>query len=1420
MKQPNRKTERLLLLAVSGIIAFMFYNYYSNIKQELTNVNTSYDNHTTIQLQKGFDKAKLKQILHHGEYFMDNVYEQFLVDELSNKMNHTPRIANLGALNKKPFLVEAMKMKKNGGNWGEARYQASAIKLGLDDAFLAKRDSLLQHAGTVKQISNNSSGISISGSVKEYIKDAGRLDKLFGKDKKPVANVLVRLMEDISMLKRDTLRNRFLADSANTQEVLFKVDLDTIGNYLTNTYYARTDTNGYFAFTNLKKGKCYSVIPIAEGKEYGVLRGRANIEESATIDFIQKTHQLPLFDRYHFKRIKSDQLFTVRSPQEFIKNMRATFLLFLLGFWLFHIALSIKGKHYDQYVLPLLMLIIGIGLVVLYAIQNPLTDMDYVTDTAMLLSGLLVVFSGLVFVFNEKWASYIANIRIGNLWGIKPIARRQGWLAKEPRGYEWLILSFILMIALLLFGEGPEGSGVKVNLFGIQVSELSKFLILLFFAKYFTANFRYFRNIPSNRWLIKHSAFMLIGLGSLIGIYAVLGDLGPALVLSFTFLIIYAFAKGEFPQMIGAAILFVLSLYAISFITGGASLLLSIYAGVVLLTLAIYAIKTKRNESLFFIVVVISSFVVLENFTFIPQLKRLADRNSMFQDPWDNSLHGGDQVAQGIWSIDSGGLFGQGLGNGLSNVMPAYHTDMIFASIGEELGIITLLVLLSVFGLLFFRSMLIARRTGHSFFFFLINGIAIATLVQLAIIIGGSLGLMPLTGISVPFLSKGNVSLLLNAFAFLSIILLSQLKGKSKQMEHIKKHFDDMNISVLFTFVGVILLFAGTLFYYWWFNERDMIRPVKVLSKQGEWMQYYNPRIDIIKQELKAGNIYDRNGFLLATSDRKTFLDLETKLDSCDIDKSTFQKQKAGKPKRYYPYGEDLIYYLGDRNTGLVTNQNLGLVAEYRFADILYGIKSSIVRIKDTTSNEFREASYLPKEPKETVLRTYDYSAYIPYLKAGKNSNKIEEFNKENRDVTLSLDVKMNQMINKIIRDKTFIIEARSRKPANYKVSVVALDVETGEVLASAINPKPNKKDILKLNQIPSKYYSKLARVYFGYENMVADKDFGMFHRSVPGSTIKVIDALAYLSRDGADSAKVSYYVGGLEEIIDRKVDNNGKPYEAIEPSNKNVDMKLAIVKSSNVYFIRLLNEKEFHPELFKLHQSVGINLFNKGGYYLEPDKNYNEKKITQEWITGVMQNKGLNYNNPEFKGNRKRYLQSHYSFMAWGQEPVKATPLQMARLYGAIAMDGELQSLNFVKVLGEKQQFNDDKKHLIEDNNKVNSKEVANTIEIAMKEQSKKRTKATNVLHYGKTGSPERVQYKYDTKKKIIIKKDKYGKPLRVTDAWYVCYIKDTKTGRPIAFATRIEGIGNSYYAVQLWQKIANGIKTIYFKEQSKNKK
>ncbi|ULT40771.1 hypothetical protein KRR40_39460 [Niabella defluvii] len=156
------------------------------------------------------------------------------------------------------------------------------------------------------------------------------------------------------------------------------------------------------------------------------------------------------------------------------------------------------------------------------------------------------------------------------------------------------------MLLLAVFGTGPEGSGVKVNLFGFQVSELAKYLMVVFFAAYFTVNAGYFRNIPDNRWLTKNNLLMFGLFLFLLAIYAVLGDLGPAVVLCLTFLFFYSFAKNEFLEMIVAgAVLGIVLLIAGKFLNTAEYNYLPWIALLACAGSLGYAVLKKKHESVF-----------------------------------------------------------------------------------------------------------------------------------------------------------------------------------------------------------------------------------------------------------------------------------------------------------------------------------------------------------------------------------------------------------------------------------------------------------------------------------------------------------------------------------------------------------------------------------------------------------------------------------------------------------------------------------------------------------------------------------------------------------------------------------------------------------------------------------------------------
>lgn len=1356
------------MLVVSCAIASLAISYFANISPTMKEVESAYAEGTVINLDANFDPEKLKKLLSKGDYFADTQYENYVSWKLKEKLNESNGyISNLGALNKRDFKVQADELKRQGGELGKLRYLHSAVELGIDE--LPEASQIAQFT-SVKETSNNNSRIKISGRIKNS-------------DGKPVSDVVVRLSEELPLTVKDSITNAYIK-SASIEE-LQSIDLDKVVKL--KSFYAKTDSKGRYEFKNLVKGKNYSVIPIRTSKEYGTLQGNAEIQKSARHDFTEKEHKLSLFEPAVYLRIKKDKILTVRTPAVFKKDFTKSYLLFFVGFWLFFLSLFLKNKKTDPFILPLLMLLSGIGMTVLFSIQDPLRDLNYGASIGWVVMVVMVLFSLLNVFLDEKKilkaSRYSFSRTLHNKRQLPKIISEQITPNKQSRGYMWFILSIGLIFLLWIFGTGPEGSGVKVNLFGFQVSELAKFLMIAFFAKYFTANHEYFREIPNNAYLFRNYFFrMAILFVLLIALYLVgVGDQGPAIVLCITFLVFYSFAKNEFLNMVLAGIVYAMMLIALSKWLKVSSIATTLFALASLVAISIYSFRAKKNESMAFIVLLMSSFILLSHFP-ADFSERLADRNSMFSNIWDNHLHGGDQVAQGVWALNSGGMFGQGLGQGFANVMPAYHTDMIFESIGEEIGIISLIIILILFGMLFYRSMLIARRTGKLFLFYFINGVALVTLVQLGIIVAGSLGIMPLTGISVPFLSKGNVGLAMNLAFFLLIIILSQIKGEKHETKFIRENFDNVNAYSLLTFIGITVLFTGTLIFYTYRADLQIAKPVKTLSRQNEWIYSYNPRIAIFADKLKSGDIFDRNGLLLATDSRDEFIRSKTSSEEALADMQQFNSQRIKNQKRYYPFSDDLIFWLGNRNNNAMSNENSGYVAEFRLLSKLRGFDTKTSNVVKASSEEYRESYFLPKQTKESDLILYDYSYFIPFIKAGANSKLINAHNaRTDMNVSLTLDARLHQQLNSIIRTEEY-------KP--YKISVVAIKTDNGDVLASAQNPAPKLSDIKKVSKINPKYYHKLFVANFGYNAFVADRDYAMFNRSVPGSTVKFIDALAYMQRKGTEGAKKTYHISAMERI--RQTGNEMDP-------TGTVNMRTAVVNSSNNYFISLMNDETLHPELFHLYNTVGINIANIGGFYIKKPVNYNDIYFEDLWYRRIEPGKNL-FNSPKFKGTRDRFLKSDYSWIAWGQGPVEATPMQMARLMGAIANNGKLYENNFIL----KAPNDTTVPPMVE--NLENKEGINALLATFLKEQSANISANTGITIYGKTGSPERMEWYYDTK-------NKKTRMRKTTDGWFVFFINNSKyDGSPIAFAIRIEGKGGSSNAKEIARKILDRTKQLYF--------
>jgi cell division protein FtsW (lipid II flippase) len=307
---------------------------------------------------------------------------------------------------------------------------------------------------------------------------------------------------------------------------------------------------------------------------------------------------------------------------------------------------------------------------------------------------------------------------------------RMRWL-KHYR-YSWLLLGLLLVVVAAVFGVERNGARLWLSfgVFQIQPVELLKILLVVYLATY----------------LDEHRD--LIGLGS--------SQLGPLRLPPLPYLVPLLLMWG-----------LTIGLIVVQKDLGAALLFFTIF-------LAMLYLLTGR---LSYVLVGLLAFGLGASALY-PLFSHVRVRVDAWRDPWRDPFGTGYQMVQALYSLASGGFAGAGLGQGDPTTVPESHTDFVFTAIGEELGLAGALGLLLCYALLALRGYQIALRARDGFQQLLAAGLTTAIVAQALIITGGTTGLIPLTGITLPFVSYGGSSTLVN-FAMIGILLRISAPHKS-----------------------------------------------------------------------------------------------------------------------------------------------------------------------------------------------------------------------------------------------------------------------------------------------------------------------------------------------------------------------------------------------------------------------------------------------------------------------------------------------------------------------------------------------------------------------------------------------------------------------------------------------------------------
>ncbi len=262
-----------------------------------------------------------------------------------------------------------------------------------------------------------------------------------------------------------------------------------------------------------------------------------------------------------------------------------------------------------------------------------------------------------------------------------------------------MVLGIVALILPLAFGEWNSGAKNWVSLpyvGSFQPSELVKLSLVLALAYYFSAHRTVLQMMPA-----------ILFAGACLLLLMLQRDLGTALIYYATTLVMFYVACGNVP------------------LTG-----LGLCGGV--------------------------GAAVLGYRMFAHVKVRVA----MWRNPWSDPYDKGYQIIQALLAIGSGGLFGVGLGQGTPQKIPAYFNDFIFAVICEQLGMVFGVLVLAVYVLLILRGVTVINRSRRSFDLLLGCGVLAMLAIQTFMIVAGVIKMLPLTGVTMPFLSYGGSSLL------------------------------------------------------------------------------------------------------------------------------------------------------------------------------------------------------------------------------------------------------------------------------------------------------------------------------------------------------------------------------------------------------------------------------------------------------------------------------------------------------------------------------------------------------------------------------------------------------------------------------------------------------------------------------------
>ena len=406
--------------------------------------------------------------------------------------------------------------------------------------------------------------------------------------------------------------------------------------------------------------------------------------------------------------ITTAALLIVQADQERVLRWDLTTygLAFLTLFGCAHLAIRRFAPYTDPLLLPVVALLNGLGLVMIHRLDLVNNDIGRLGHPNASQQMLWTLVGVAAFALVVTF-----------LQDHRQLAR-YGYIC----GFTGLLF---LAVPALLPRTLSEQNGAKIWIrlpgFSIQPAEFSKILLLIFFSAVLVAKRGLFSSVGKHLMGMtlprpRDLAPLLAAWAISVGVMVFEKDLGTSLLLYASFLVVVYLATQRFSWVV--------------------------------IGLALFAAGS------------VAAYFMFEH---------VRVRVQTWLDPFADPEGSGYQLVQSMFSFATGGIFGTGLGNGQPDTVPAASTDFIMAAFGEELGLVGLAALLMLYTIVIVRGLRTAIASRDSFGKLLAAGLASTLAIQLFIVVGGVTRLIPLTGLTTPWMSYGGSSLLAN-YVLLAIL--------------------------------------------------------------------------------------------------------------------------------------------------------------------------------------------------------------------------------------------------------------------------------------------------------------------------------------------------------------------------------------------------------------------------------------------------------------------------------------------------------------------------------------------------------------------------------------------------------------------------------------------------------------------------